>query len=75
MTDETKESQEEIQWITKVRKRLFSDEPLTKGEIIQILAIIMLIAIILYVSFSTKCSLDCSMCSKSTQTLIQRGIG
>ena len=80
MNKEEIEDSEEISKIElgalkKIKDKLFSDEKLTKGEIIQIIVTIILILVILFTYYATKCSLDCSMCSNVGQTLVQSGLG
>lgn len=61
-------------YIKKIKDKLFSKEKVTKGEMIQIALVLFLILLMLIMYFSTTCSLECSMCEHTGQTLIQRGL-
>lgn len=66
---------EEPQSFKKIYDTLFSKDPLTKGEIILIIVIIIFTITVIYMSYRTTCELDCSMCENLAQTIKQRGFG
>lgn len=59
--------------IKKWKNRLFSNEDLSKGDIIRIILTVILIIAVIYFGISTRCELDCSMCTSTAQKLVQRG--
>lgn len=60
-------------WVTNMREKIFSNDKLSKGEWIHIILTIILIVVIITAAYTTKCSLDCSMCEHTGQLITQRG--
>lgn len=75
MAEEDAISPKEKDVISQIKDKLFSSEKVTKGELILIISTWILIIVILYTYFASQCTLDCSMCENTRQTLFQSGIG